>query len=572
MGQEDELAGVKHPIEGVSYLPQAAIDYYAAEGVLTDETLTDVFDAACRRWPERIAFSEPGCLVTYAEAAEATDRIAAALHRLGLRPLDRVLFQAANSKELMLSFFGCVKAGLIPICTLAAHRANEIGQIGRQADAKAYIVDAAASSFDLVEFALSMRPELPTLKHIFTIRDEGIEHPETQSLDKLAQAEDAAQAREIVGTIRAELDPYQVAIFQLSGGTSGTPKIIPRFHNEYVNSARCIVSYFGFDETLVTFTPNPMLHNMPMACFSMPALIGGGEVAIAPGGDLDSMRDIIAQRRPNWCAIVLVHVMRLIEIGAIDKDTFKDAYGLICIDKSVELSRMVNAPAYTLYGMTEGLLCHTRREDSVAAITRTVGRSVSSYDEIRLVEPDSERDVGPGDVGELLIRGPSTIRGYFDAPEHNAGAFTSDGYYRSGDLMRWHVIDGQRYVSFEGRVKDVVSRGGEKINCSEVELAMIQHPKVNSVMCVGMPDDAYGERMCAFVMLARGAETLSVPEIAQHLGDLGFAKFKYPERIEIVEGFPIASSGKPSKPMLRTMIADKLKEEAALRHPTSNAA
>ena len=138
--------------------------------------------------------------------------------------------------------------------------------------------------------------------------------------------------------------------------------------------------------------------------------------------------------------------------------------------------------------------------------------------------------------------------------------------------MRWHVIDRQRYVSFEGRVKDVVSRGGEKINCSEVELAMCQHPKVGSVMCVGMPDLAYGERMCAFVILARSADTLSVAEIAGHLDELGFAKFKFPERIEIVEGFPIASSGKPSKPMLRAVIAEKLREEEALREPASHAA
>ncbi|QYE36366.1 AMP-binding protein [Polymorphobacter sp. PAMC 29334] len=566
------MAGVKYPMAGVSYLPQSAIDHYAAEGVLTDETLTDVFEAACRRWPTRVAFSEPGVTMTYAKASVMTDRIAAALHRLGYKPLDRVLFQAANSKELLLTFIGCLKAGVIPICTLAAHRGNEIGQIGRQADAKGYIVAPSTGGFDLIEFARNMRSELPTLQHILTIRDDGVEHEGTHSLDKLALAEDPDEARATVAEIRTTLDPYQVAIFQLSGGTSGTPKIIPRFHNEYVNSARCIVEYFGFDETLVSFTPNPMLHNMPMACFSLPALIIGGEVAIAPRGDLESMQHIIQERRPNWCAIVLVHIMRLIENGAIDEHTFKDAYGLICIDKSAELSRMVNAPAYTLYGMTEGLLCHTRREDPPEAITRTVGRSVSPQDEIRLVEPGTQNDVGPGEVGELIIRGPSTIRGYYNAPEHNAGAFTVDGYYRSGDLMRWHVIDGQRYVSFEGRVKDVVSRGGEKINCSEVELAMCEHPKVTSVMCVGMPDVAYGERMCAFVMLTRGADTLSVGEIAKHLDGMGFAKFKFPERIEIVEGFPIASSGKPSKPMLRAIIAEKLQQEAALREPVSNAA
>ena len=273
------------------------------------------------------------------------------------------------------------------------------------------------------------------------------------------------------------------------------------------------------------------------------------------------MRAIIAERRPNWCAIALVHILRLREMGAVDETTFADAYGLICMEKAADFSAMMNAPAYTIYGMTEGLLCHTRREDPPKAIATTIGRSVSSYDEIRLVDPATGRDVEPGAIGELIVRGPCAIRGYYKAPEHNAGAFTEDGYYRSGDLMSWRVIDGIRYLAFEGRVKDVVDRGGEKINCSEVELAVNQHPKVAAVMCVGMPDREYGERMCAFVMLARGESALTVREVADHLGTMGFAKFKFPERIEIVEGFPIASSGKPSKPMLRDIIARKLKEE-----------
>ena len=555
------MAGVKSALPGVSYLPSAVIDYYAAQGVLSDETLTDALGDVARRWPDRIALSEPGVTISHGQLDVITDRVAAALHRLGLRPLERVLFQTVNSKELMYAFLGCLKAGLIPVCTLAAHRSLEIGQIGRQAAAVAHIVSANAGSFDLVGFALSIRKQLTAIRHTLVIGDDGATGGPAQSLDALWQAEDAEAARAVVADIRAQIDPYQVAMFQLSGGTSGTPKIIPRFHNEYVYASRAVNTYFGFDETLVAFTPNPLLHNMPMSCFIMPALLAGGEVAIAPGGDLDTIARVINERRPKWCAITLVHALRLKERGAIDETTFAGAYGLICLEQALNFSAMVHAPAYTIYGMTEGLLCFTRQQDSERAIATTVGRSVSEYDEIRLVEPDTERDVEPGGVGELLLRGPCAIRGYYEAPEHNAGAFTSDGYYRSGDLMSWRVIDGQRYLAFEGRVKDVIDRGGEKINCSEVELAVNQHPKVAAVMCVAMPDREYGEKMCAFVMLEEGQETLGVAEVAQHLDAMGFAKFKFPERIEIVAGFPIASSGKPSKPMLRELIVKKLERE-----------
>lgn len=556
------MVGVKDPMPGVSYIPVSTLEYYAREGVLADETLSGALSAACAKWPDRVALSEPGLTVSYHELDEITDRAAAALRRLGLRPLDRVMLQMSNSKELLYVFFGCLKAGLIPVCTLAAHRAQEIGQIGRQAEAKAHIVTASPVGFDLVAFAQEMRREIPTVEHVVAVGCGSAVPHGAPAFEALWQAEDAVAAKAIVAGVQAQQDPYQVAMFQLSGGTSGTPKIIPRFHNEYAYASRSIAGYFGFDETIVTFTPNPMMHNMPMACFIMPALLIGGEVAIAPSGRIEVIGAIIAERRPQWCAIALVHVLRLKELGLLADDSFADAYGLICMEKAATFGALVNAPAYTIYGMTEGLLCHTRREDPAKAIATTIGRSVSAYDEIRLVDPASERDVEPGAIGELIVRGPNAIRGYYKSPGHNETAFTSDGYYRSGDLMSWRVIDGTRFLAFEGRVKDVVDRGGEKINCSEVETAISEHPKVAAVMCVGMPDRSYGERMCAFVMLADGETDLAVPEIARHLDALGFAKFKFPERIEIVDGFPLASSGKPSKPMLREMIARKLETES----------
>ena len=555
------MTGVKSPMPGVSYLPASVLDYYVAEGVLTPETLGDALTASCARWPDRVALSEPGTTISYRQFDDITDRAAAALHGLGLRPLDRVLFQAINSKELLLAFFGCIKAGLIPVCTLAAHRAHEIQEIGRQAEAKAHVVSHTGQGFDLAEFAMNMRSHLPNVAHVIAIQC-GADTPHgAHSFDTLWRSVDAGSAKATVARIRRELDPFQVCVFQLSGGTSGTPKIIPRFHNEYVYTTRQIARFFGFDETVVSFTPNPLMHNLATACFVLPALMVGGEVAVAPSPRIDVIGATIRERRPTWCAIALVHILRLKEQGLLDEDSFSGAYGLICAEKASKFSALVHAPAFTLYGMTEGLLCHTRQEDSAEAIAASVGNSISPYDEIRLVEPGSERDVEPGEVGELIVRGPSVTRGYYNSPERNAAAFTSDHYYRSGDLMSWRIIDGKRYLSFEGRVKDVIDRGGEKINASEVERLLNEHPKITAAMCVGMPDPAFGERMCAFVVLADGETGLEVAEVAQHLDALGVARFKFPERVEIVQGFPIAVSGKPSKPMLREMITRKLADE-----------
>lgn len=558
------MVGVKNAMSGVSYHPESVLAYYAQEGVLGDWTLTDAIGEACQRWPDRIALAEPGGVtVTYRALDEITDRAAAAFHRLGLKPLDRVLFQAINSKEVLLAFFGCLKAGLIPVCTLAAHRSHEILQIGEQADARAHIISYTRHGFDLAEFAMEMRTQLPGLRHVIAVQC-GTDTPSgALSFETLWASEDAVIARETVATIRQQLDPYQVCIFQLSGGTSGTPKIIPRFHNEYTYTTQQIARFFGFDETIVSFTPNPMMHNMPMACFILPALMVGGEVAISPSPMIEDIARTIQERRPQWSAIMLVHILRMKELGLLNDQSFADAYGIICIGEAEKVGAMINGSAYPLFGMTEGLLCHTRREDSAEAINQSVGNSICPYDEIRLVEPGSERDVEPGEVGELIVRGPSVIRGYYDAPERNQECFTSDNYYRSGDLLRWRIINGQRYLSFEGRVKDVIDRGGEKINASEVERLINEHPKIAACMCVGMPDAAFGERMCACVVLAKGATCIDVRELAEHLGGLGLAKFKFPERVEIVDGFPSTVSGKPSKPMLKEIIAKMVKQEQA---------
>lgn len=556
------MVGVKNPMPGVSYIPGPVLEYYAEQGLFREETLGDAISEAAARWPDRVAMSEPGVTVSYREFDSITDRIAAALHGLGLMPLDRVIFQAINSKELIYAFFGCIKAGLIPICTLAAHREHEIEQIGRQAGARAHIVSYSAEGFDLVAFANAMRTKLPAVEHVIAIQC-GTDAPHgALSLEAMWQGVDAVPAKEKVAEIRRQLDPYQAAIFQLSGGTSGTPKIIPRFHNEYAYAARSILRHFGFDETLVSFTPNPMMHNMPMVCFVLPALLAGGEVVIAPSAKIEVIAEAINQRRPNWCAVFPVHMERLLDQKLVDTEIFADTYGFVCMGNAAKFSAMVNAPAYPLYGMTEGLLCHARREDPPAAIATTIGRSISEYDEIRLVEPGTERDVELGQIGELIVRGPSVLRGYYDSPERNAEAFTSDNFYRSGDLMSWRIIEGERYLAFEGRVKDVVDRGGEKINCSEVERAIELHPAVKAVMCVAMPDPIYGEKMCAFVIATEGA-TPDLATITAHLGVVGLAKFKYPERLELLESFPGTSSGKPSKPLLRELIAAKLASERA---------
>jgi non-ribosomal peptide synthetase component E (peptide arylation enzyme) len=557
------VVGVRDPIPGVVYQPAKDLAYYVSKGVLTDETLVSAFADVARAHAGRTAISQPGFSCSYAELDAKTDLIAAGLLRLGLKPLDRALFQISNSKELLFCFLACLKAGLIPVCTLVAFRRHEIGILGRLSGAKLHFIHGDDPKFDFLSFARTMRGEIPSMEHIVVARAGSLPNGDgISSLDAVAAGIDLAQARKALAGIPR--DPFQVALFQLSGGTSGVPKIIPRMHNEYVYTMRTVMRWHGLDHTTVAFTPNPLLHNAPMACYWGPALFSGGEVIVSPTLDPVVIGKLMMDRKPNWLGVPLVILLRCKEAGILDHAVFGKAKGFSVPNSARRVCELAGgAPAWPLYGMTEGLLSYCRRGDPQEAIDSTVGRPLSEFDQVKIVRPETGEECAPGELGELLVKGPCTIRGYFAADEHNRTAFTPDGFYRSGDLMATRIIDGTKYLVFNGRLKDVVSRGGEKINCQEVERIAIGHRKIGSIAIVAMPDPAYGERACAFVVPAPGEDKITVQELGAYLESQGLAKFKWPERVEIVSEFPMTNSGKLSKPLLREMIASKLKAEAS---------
>ena len=203
-----------------------------------------------------------------------------------------------------------------------------------------------------------------------------------------------------------------------------------------------------------------------------------------------------------------------------------------------------------VFGMAEGLLCFVRLDDPPEVRYETAGRPVCPDDEILLVD-DEGRPVPDGEIGELLVRGPYTLRGYYGLPEFNARAFTPDGLYRSGDLMRRHPSG--NYI-VEGRKKDLINRGGEKISAEEVENLILSHPAVLNIACVPMPDPVLGERMCAFAILSPGC-SLTLEELVAFLSAKGLARFKLPERLEVVEDFPLSKFGKVAKNVLSELAA-----------------
>lgn len=554
------IVGVQSALPGVVYPPVAELARYVAAGALTHETLAGALRESCSKNAERIALCGPAGDITYRALDELTDRLAAGLLQLGLKPHERVVFQLGNSNELVLGFIACLKAAIIPVCTLAAHREHEISYLARHSSARMQFVAGDDAKFDDVAFARQMQDKVESLQWILQAR--GDARDGAVSLNGLIDSVSLEDARKLLAEL--VLDPFQVAVFQLSGGTTGVPKIIPRFNNEYLYNMRCVAAVNGYTADDTLFMPLPMMHNLNMGCCLGPFLLTGGRVTIARDLGLDSLVELFNGYKPTWAVLggpILEKLRPAIEQNRI---SFASLRGINSSNNAARTRKITGAPVWHIFGMTEGVIMYTRKGDPQEVIDTMVGRPVSSLDQVRLFEVGTEVEImQPGVEGECAFAGPYTIHGYFDAPDRDREAFTSDGFYRSGDLMSFHDIDGVRHYKFCGRTKDVVDRGGEKINSGEIELMLAGHPDVATVAVVGMPDPVYRERVCAFLILKSGAQTPTVKSIGAFLEQSGVAKFKWPERIEVVKEFPMTGSGKLSKPQLRKTITDMLEAEQA---------
>ncbi len=548
---------------GVVYPAATDLQRYLEAGVLTHETLPAALMKSFAANGPRMALLDANGGMTYARLDDETDRLAASLMDMGLQPLERVMFQMANSSELIVSVVACLKAGLIPVCTLASHREAEMGYLTAHAGAAAIFVDGDNAAFDSIEFANKLRGSCPTLRHIIAAR--GPDSAASPNLRQLIAASPAAAAKARVQELVESLDPFQAVIFQLSGGTTGVPKIIPRMQNDYLYNMRAVFAWTQRNRDEVVFCAGPLVHNAGMVCHWGPALLNGSAVVTERDLSVEGLRKTFLEHRPSWLFLMRPLLVRLKEALRQTPMDLSYVTGVINSSHAQYVSEELGIPGYHFFGMAEGLIMSTAPGFPQSAIYESIGMPVSPMDDVRLYRPGTEEPVADGEVGELVCKGPYTLHGYYDAEERNREAFTIDGLYRSGDLMSLRSFDGRPAYVFEGRLKDVINRGGEKINCDEVERALRASPAIVDVAIVAMPDDVYIERACAFVCVAAGHEPPTVKSLGAYLQQHGLAKYKWPERVEVLASLPTTNSGKVSKPMLRDRIKAMLLAEAGVK-------
>lgn len=523
--------------------PEAFAQAYREAGYWRDETFGDLLRFAARAFAEREALTDGQRRVSYRQLDLRVDQLASGLYRLGLRAGDNVVLQLPNGGAFVEACFALYRLGVRPIFALPAHRHLEIGGFCAFAQARAYLCADRDGGFDYRAMARDLKAGNPQLAWVIVAG----EAEEFTALDDLYdQAAPSAFA-----TPSADA----VACFQLSGGSTGTPKLIPRRHHEYLYNLRASVERCGLSSTSVYLAALPMAHNFPMCCPGfMGTLAVGGRVVLAASPSPEVCFALIEREAVTHTALVPPLALVWLEAaqargrGLASLQLLQVGGAKLSFEAARRIEPVLGCRLQQVFGMAEGLICYTDPHDSPEHVLHTQGRPLSPADEIRVVD-EHEQPVAQGQVGQLLTRGPYTIRGYYRQPEHNAQAFTADGFYRTGDRVQL-TADG--YLMVEGRDKDLINRGGEKIAAEEVENLLLSHPAVADIALVAMPDAFLGERTCAFV-IPRG-KAPRTPELLRHLRAQGLAAFKLPDRFEFIPAFPQTGVGKVSRKHLREAI------------------
>lgn len=508
---------------------------YRAEGYWTGETLAGLVRDWARTDGTRTAVVSGERRVGYAELDRRADELASGLAELGLRPGDRAIVQLPNTVAFVEVTLALFRLRVVPVFALPAHRALEIGCFAELTGARAYFVPAEHSGFDYRALAREVTAKAPELEFVVADGDPGEYH----------------RLSDVSGPPRRLPSPHSedVAFLLSSGGTTDVPKLIPRTHDDYACQLRVSAEVLSVDENSVYLAALPAGHNAALGC---PGVLGtlraGGRVVLSPTPSPDDALPLLETEGVTLTTLMPALLPVWLELaplfGADLKQVLLEVGGAAL---RPELARAMTAAGCQIthwFGMAEGVLCCTRPGAPPETVATTQGTPLFGADELRVVDEDGS-PVAPGEEGELLYRGPCTLRGYYRADAHNARSFTPDGFFRTGDLVR---LTPRGELQVTGRIKDIINRGGEKVGAPELEALLERHPGVAAAAVVAEPDPGLGERIHAFVVPAASPPKLE--ELRTFLHEQGAAAYKLPDRLDVVGELPMTGAQKIDKKRL----------------------
>jgi len=514
---------------------------YREKGYWQDLPLTEILTRHADS--DALAIIDGERRFTYRQFQQSVNNLAAALQAQGVQRGETALVQLGNVAEFYITFFALLQVGVAPVNALFSHQRSELNAYASQIEPTLLIADRAHGLFAGDDFINTFVDQHRSVR-VVLLRGEGLE---------------AEIARPAENFIPSPTPADEVAFFQLSGGSTGTPKLIPRTHNDYYYSIRRSNEICGISAQTRYLNALPAAHNFAMSSpGSLGIFMAGGCVVLAHDPSATLCFPLIEQHQITVTSLVPPAVslwLQAIAEGAgnaqlASLQLLQVGGARLSATLAARIPAEIGCQLQQVFGMAEGLVNYTALDDAPERIMNTQGRPMCADDEVWVADENSN-PLPRGEVGRLMTRGPYTFRGYYKSPEHNASAFDANGFYCSGDLI---AIDEQGYITVQGREKDQINRGGEKIAAEEVENLLLRHEAVIHAALVSMEDSLLGEKSCAYLVVK---QPLRAVEVRRFLREQGVAEFKLPDRVECLEALPLTPVGKVDKKQLRLWLAER---------------
>jgi fatty-acyl-CoA synthase len=536
---------------------------------LIEETIGAMLDRAVSRWPdaEALVSVEQGIRWSFSEFSRRVDEVAAGLLALGLERGDRVGIWAPNCAEWTLMQFATARTGLIQVNVNPAYRLSELEYTLKKVGVKALVAAESFKTSDYVAMMEALAPEippgrpgelhaakLPQLRIVAKIG--GSPRPGWLQFDAIRSAE-----RGPLREAAAGVDCRQPINIQFTSGTTGLPKGATLSHRNIVNNAFFVGASMGLRAGDRLCVPVPLYHCFGMVMSNLACVVHGATIVYASAGfdPLAVLRTIQAERCTAVHGVPTMFIAELQHPQFAEFDLSSLRAGIMAGSPCpIEVMRRVVERMHMrevtiAYGMTETspVSFQSSPQDSLERRVTTVGR-IQPHMEAKVIDAEG-RTVPRGTPGELCTRGYAVMIGYWDDPERTAEAIDGEGWMHTGDLG---TIDEEGYCNIVGRSKDMIIRGGENVYPREIEEFLFRHPKVADVTVVGVPDDKYGEEICAWVRLREGE-----PANEEDIRDFcrgQIAHYKIPRYVCFVDSFPVTVTGKIQKYLIREEMISRL--------------
>jgi len=523
---------------------QAQAANYRTLGYSNDDTLFALLEVCAQHWPDKPAIVWGEQSMTFAQWHDRSLRLASALRRLGVEKTDRVAVQLPNTPQFLIAFLAIAACGAVTQTIHMPYREAELRPLLSHSGAKCVICVADHNGYSPAVECVKLCAELPDLAHAISV---GKKPPGALAFEELVAAEPAQHL--------PPLDGGDQFLLLYTSGTTGNPKGVPVRYYQFMSNARIAVQDWGLRHEDVILSAAPFTHLYGLWTIIL-TLYQGATNALLAVFTPPALIETIGALRPNGIFAVPAHIAALLQLGLWDS---LDPSGIrfICQAGSIVPQRIAEAiddklaegTVLQLFGMSELQAgAYTRPGDSRATRVGTSGACPDGM-ELQVVD-DDDAPVAQGEEGHLLIRGIAVFSGYWNNETATAEAFTENGWFRTGDTAR---LDAEGKLIITGRSKEVINRGGIKYHPAEVEQVVDRLPEVTASAIVPYSDEVLGERACIFVEPVPGAQ-VTLNDIANALQDAGLAKFKWPERLELVDAMPLT----PTRKIIRGRLQERV--------------